>query len=205
MLLDLRVTFDQANGFTEFAWTKPGLKGIFALGLVRCTGGDQLTWETEVEGRRESLVSGLDPDSIHAAFGIWIRQFSTNRDTFSACWLQSDPVTGKIARKEAHIGVGENICEWIEKNLWAMGEALRFQFLPGLAPGEIDYNANPGLERYRRKIERHEQKRAEDELRRRKILEEMAERKRRREQRQANAQQIAEANKAAASRPNLNL
>ncbi len=205
MLLDLRVTFDQVEGFTEFAWSKPGLKGVFAVGRVRCTGADQLTWETEVEGRRESSISALDPDSIHAAFGVWVQRFSTNRSTLSACWVQSEPGAGKLSRtKEAHFGADENICAWIEATLWQMGEALHFQFLPlGPAPGEIDYNTNPDLERYRRKLERQEQKRAEDEARRRKILDEMAEKKRKREQRQAEAQQIAAANRAAATRANF--
>jgi SNF2 family DNA or RNA helicase len=204
-LLNLRLTFDQVEGCAKFAWRKPGVKEIFALGRVRCTGADQLTWEIEKDGRRESAIFSHHPESIHTALGVWVGRFPTDRRTFSAGWIQSQPGTAKLLRKEERrFGAGENICGWIEDNILAMAEAERWQFLP--PPRDMngtDYGTNPDIEHHRRKLERQEQKRAEDEARRRKILEEMAERKRRREQRQAEARQIAEANKAAASRPNF--
>jgi superfamily II DNA or RNA helicase len=202
-LLDLRVTFDQVEGFAEFAWRKPGSKKIVAVGRVRCTGADQLTWETERDGRREAAISSLHPDSIHAAFGVWVKRFPTDRNTFSAHWVQSRPGTDRLLRtEEARFGEDEDICGWIEDNIWGMAEALRLQFLPlGTGLEEMDFSIKSDLERCRRKLERQEQKRAEDEARRRRILDEMAEKRRRREQRQAEARQMAEAGQTAARRP----
>ncbi|HEX4122325.1 MAG TPA: SNF2-related protein [Verrucomicrobiae bacterium] len=206
-LLDLRVTFDEVKGFTELVWREQGSKKIVAVGRVRCTGADQLTWETEVDGRRESAFSSQRPDSIHAAFGVWLKQFPSDRSTFSAGWLRLQSGTDKLLRRdEPRFGADENICAWIETTIWEMAETLRFQFLPPpRRTDEIDYQPSPYIERYRRKMERQEQKRAEDEARRQKILDEIAEKRRKREQRQAEAQQIAQANKSPANKANSKL
>src|SRR5437762_12266255 len=57
-LLDLRLTFDQVEGFAEFIWSQPNSETRVAVGRVRCTGADQLTWEIEKDGQRESTKIG---------------------------------------------------------------------------------------------------------------------------------------------------
>src|ERR1035441_1067757 len=81
-LLNLRVTFDQINGFAEFAWTAPGSMEAAAVGQVRCTGADQLTWEVDKNGQRDAAVSSHHRNSVRSAMEHWLNQFPTRRDTF---------------------------------------------------------------------------------------------------------------------------
>jgi hypothetical protein len=46
-VFNLRVTFDQINGFAEFVWTAPGSVEAIAIGRVHCTGADELTGEVD--------------------------------------------------------------------------------------------------------------------------------------------------------------
>ena len=88
-LLNLCVTFDQVDGFAEFAWTAPRLPEPAVVGRVHCTGADQLTWDLEKEGRHEAAVSSHHRNSIRAAMHRWLNQIPTRRDTFTAFWIEN--------------------------------------------------------------------------------------------------------------------
>ncbi len=201
-LFDLRVTFDQAKGFAEFVWSQPGSKTLVAAGRVRCTGADQLTWELERDGQREPAVSSHHRNSIRAVMNRWLKLFPANCGTFTAFWIQSQPGADEpLCKQEPPFGPNESAYGWLEDNLVAMAEALRFQFSPlGRVMDEMDALALTEFESYERKLARKEQKRAEAENRRREAMARMAEERRRREERQAEARKLTEAKKP--PRPN---
>src|SRR5262249_46490397 len=89
-MFDLRVTFDQIQCFAELTWNDPN-KSLVATGRVRVTGSDQLTWELETGGRREPSITSHRRNSIRAALGAWLKRFPTNRSSFSAFHIKSQP------------------------------------------------------------------------------------------------------------------
>lgn len=195
VLLDLRVTFDQIKCFAELVWSSPQDRRIAATGRVRVTGGDQLTWEIETDGKREPSVTSHHRNSIRAALGAWLKRFPTNRETFTAFWVKSQPNNPKpLHVQESPFGPHESPYLWIEDNIAAMAEALRFQFSPlGRVIQEMDPLARTELERYERRQLGKEQKRAEEEARRQETMARLAEERRRREQREAEARKAAAA------------
>lgn len=204
-LFDLRVTFDQVKGSAEFVWSQPASRTTVAIGRVRCTGADQLSWELEHEGRREPAVSSHHRNSIRAAMNRWLRLFPANRGTFTACWIQPQPgADGPLCRQEPPFGPNESAYAWLEDNLVAMAEALRFQFSPlGRIMHEMDAVARAEFESYERKLARKEQKRAEEGNRRREAMARLAEERRRREARLAEARKLAEIKKSAQAKSNF--
>jgi SNF2 family DNA or RNA helicase len=184
--LDLRVTFDQVKGLAELAWSNHGSKQIVATGRVRCTGTDQLTWEIEKDGSRAPAVSTHHRNSIRAALERWLDQFPTRQDTFTGFWIKH-ALDGHepVCEPEAPFGPDESIYGWIEENIAAMAKALGFEFSPlGKIMREIDYETHTDFARYQRRLQRKEQKRAEEEARRQEILARLAEERRDREKRQ---------------------
>jgi len=204
-LLHLRVTFDQIKCLAELVWSSPQDRSVVATGRVRVTGGDQLTWEIETGGRREPSITSHHRNSIRAALGAWLKQFPTNRDTLTAFWVKSQPNNPKpLHVQEPPFRPHESPYAWIEDNLAAMAEALRFQFSPlGRVMQEMDPLARTELERYERRQMRKEQKRAEEEARRQETMARLAQERRRREQREAEARKAAGAKKAAPAPANL--
>jgi SNF2 family DNA or RNA helicase len=204
-LLNLRVTFDQINGFAEFAWTAPGCVEAAAVGRVLCTGADQLTWEMDRNGRRDAAVSSHHRNSVRAAMERWLKQFPTRRDTFTAFWIRTQPGTKKPVRvQESPFGPNEAAYRWIEDTILAMAAALRLQFSPlGRMMKEIPPEAYADFGTYGRRMMRKEQKREEEIARRRENMERLAERRRHLEQRKAEARLALEAKKAADTRATL--
>jgi SNF2 family DNA or RNA helicase len=204
-LLNLRVTFDQINGFAEFCWTSPVSTEVAAVGRVRCTGADQLTWEVERNGRRDATVSSHRRNSVRSAMERWLKQFPTRRDTFTAFWIRTQPGANKPVRvPEPPFGPNETPYRWIEDTIVSMAEALRLQFSPlGQMLKEVPAEALENFESYGRRLMRREQKREEEMARRRENMERLAEERRHLEQRKAEARQALEAKKAAEARAML--
>lgn len=204
-LLHLRVTFDQVKSLVELVWSSPQDRSIVAVGRVRVTGGDQLTWEIETDGKCEPSITSYHRNSIRAALRKWLNRFPTNRDSFYVLWVKPQPGGGKpLIVQEPPFGPDESPIEWIEDNIVAMAEALRFNFSPlGRMKIEMDTVGHMEFERYERRLLRKEQKRAEEEERRRETMARLAEERRRREQREAEARKAAEAKKAAQAKANL--
>jgi superfamily II DNA or RNA helicase len=205
-LLHLRVTFDQIKCFAELVWSSPQDRSVVATGCVRVTGGDQLTWEIETGGQRKPSVTSHHRNSIRAALGAWLKRFPTNRETFTAFRVKPQPNNPKpLHVQEPPFGPHDSPYVWIEDNVAAMAEALRFQFSPlGRVMQEMDPLARMEFERYERRQMRKEQKRAEEEARRRETMARLAEERRRREQREAEACKAGEAKKVVPAKTNLN-
>ncbi len=204
-LSHLRVTFDQVKSLAELVWSSPQDRSTVAAGRVRVTGGDQLTWEIETDGKREPRVTSHHRNSIRAELRKWLKRFPTNRDSFQALWVKPQPGGGKpLIEQEPPFGPNESPYVWIEDNIVAMAGALRFDFSPlGRVMQEVDPLARTEFERYERRFLRKEQKRAEEEERRRETMARLAEERRRREQREAEARKAAETKRAAEARANL--
>jgi SNF2 family DNA or RNA helicase len=201
----LRVTFDQINGFAEFAWTAPGGTEPAAIGRVICTGADQLTWEVEKDGRREAAISSHHRNSIRAGMERWLKQFPTRGDTVTAFWNRWHPGTKTPVRvPQPPFGPDEPAYPWIENNLVSMAEVLGLQFSPlGRIMEEIGQGAFGDFESFQRRQARKEQKREEEEARRRENMERLAEQRRQLERRKNEARLALEAKKAAEARARL--
>src|SRR5437660_7498816 len=116
-LLDLRLTFDQVEGFAEFIWSQPNSETRVAVGRVRCTGADQLTWEIEKDGQRESTICSHRRNSIREATKRWLNKFPTNCDTFRAFWIRTEDGSGESILEQEPPFNTQDIYPWIEDNL----------------------------------------------------------------------------------------
>jgi superfamily II DNA or RNA helicase len=196
-LLNLGVTFDQINEWAEFVWTAPDAAQAAAIGRVRCTGLNELTWETDQADRHESWVSSHHRSSIRAALGRWLNQFPTHPGTVRGFWFRTLPGAKKPVLVEEPYATDERVTVWIEDTLVAMAKALRFKFSPlGRMMERMPAEPIGEFEKAERRLLRQEQKRVEAELRQREILERQAEQ--RREQEQQKAARLAQAAKKAA-------
>jgi len=204
--LNLRVTFDQINGFAEFVWTASGFVEAAAVGRVYCTGADELTWEVDKNGHRDSAVTSHSRHSIRSAMKRWLTQFYTRCDTFTAFWIKTHPGTNKPVRvPEPPFGPNEAAYRWVEDNLVAMAEALRLQFSPlGWLVNEMGQEAFGDFESHQRRLLRKERRREEEIARQRENMERLAEMRRQLERRKAEARLVLEAKKAAEARARLN-
>ena len=193
-LLHLSVTFDQVGKLAEFVWVTPSDRSVVATGRVRVSGSNQLAWEIETGGKRDTTITSHQRNSIRAALGKWLDRFSTNRDTLAAFWIKPPPAGGKpVLMQEPPFGPQESPANWIEENLVGMAEALRVEFLPlGRMLNEMGSHGLAEFESYERRQLRKEQKRAEQEAERLATMARLAEERRQREQRKA-----AKAKKAA--------
>src|SRR5436190_3150698 len=93
-MLNMRVSFDQVRNVAEFVWSRPQDRGIVAVGRVRVTGCNQLTWDIEADGKREPSVTSDHRNSIRAALKLWLNRFPTNRDSLCALWVKPNPGGG---------------------------------------------------------------------------------------------------------------
>lgn len=206
-LLDLCITFDQVEGLAKFVWSKSDSKKIVAVGRVRCTGADQLTWEIERDGHREPAISSHRRNSIRATLERWLTQFPTNRNTFGAVWIRASPgIDEPVCEPEPPFGPHEAIYPWIEETLITMATALRLKFSPaGQMTGDTDLVSYADFEKFERRLLRKEQKQAEEAARRETNMARLAEqrRQREREQRQNESRKLVEARRAVSSKTPL--
>lgn len=204
-LSHLSVTFNQVKGFAELIWSAPTNRSTIATGRVRVTGGDQLTWELETNARREPSVTSYHRNSIRARLGAWLKQFPANRTTFAGFWVKPDRAGGKpLIEQEPPFGPRESPIAWVEDNIVAMAEALRFEFSPlGRVMQDMDPLTRSDYDRHARRELRKEQKRAEEEQRRRETMARLAAERQQREKREAAERKAVEANRAAQAKANL--
>lgn len=198
LLFDLSVTFDQVKDQVEFVWSRAGTNIIAATGRVRCTGADQLTWDLAHDSQRESAISAHHRNSIRAAMNRWLKQYPTNRGTFAAFWIKPGADANQpVCEQEPPFGPNEAAFDWLEDNLLAMAEALRFQFSPlGRITSEMDAALRADLVRYQEKQARKEQKRLAEETHRREAMARKAEERRQRDAAEAPARKGAMAKKS---------
>jgi SNF2 family DNA or RNA helicase len=180
---NLEVTFNQVEDFAEFRWYKPGAETLAALGRVRSVGGGQLTWRTEQDGKSDTVISSHQRVSIRPILKRWVDQFPTRLDTLAVFWVTLQPGTNKEKiNEERAFERDEPVFRYLEDNLVAMAEALRFRFGPlAGVMNAIDPAERADFESYERRLLRKEQKREEAEARRRQTMERLAAERRQRE------------------------
>jgi superfamily II DNA or RNA helicase len=186
-LLDLRVTFNQLEGRTEFVWSEENTHTVVATGYIQGNGPDQLRWELQIGGQREARVTTGQRHAIHSGLESWIRRFPTNKNSFAGFWISRLTSGGKpLVEQEPPFAAGESPYTWIEDNVVGMTEALKGQ-PPPLDPflTEAGVPIFGDFERYERRLRRKEEKRAEEEVRRQEIVARKAEERRLREEREA--------------------
>ncbi len=200
-LLSLRVTFNQVKGFCEFVWTRPTDGALVATGCVRVTGVDQLAWETEsASGAQEVVVSTHRRQAIRVQLGQWLKRFRTNRNAFTGAWVRLQPgIRNPEHFEEPPFAPPESSVAWIENNLEAMAEALRFDDTPlGRMMSHLPSEAWD-FESHERRLLRKERKRTEEEQRRQETMARLAAERRAREQRQAAERKAVKVSKPAHS------
>lgn len=179
-LLDLRVTFEQIHFFTELVWTDPKTRGVVARGKVRAPSSHQLTWDLNVEGKHETGISTTNRNAIRAALGEWLKRYPSNQQTFSACWIREDPITGQPTQIEETPFEGDDSpVRFLEDTLMEMAEASDLDHMAGIEPFEQD------LARHQRRLLK--QRKAEEE-RQRRLAAAMQEQERRKKEREAKRQ-----------------
>jgi hypothetical protein len=190
-LLDLRVTFNQVEGFTLFDWKNN--RAEVATGRIRCSGLDELTWELTVEGAHETDFTTHHRNSIRAALGRWLTRFPANLNTFAGFWVeQAHPGAKPQVKAEPAFGPEEPPYGWMEDNIVAMAQALRHRFSPfGQLTRQIE--ADPSFQSYSRKWLRKQQKLSEAETRRQETMARLAQERRLKDQRRAEARAAARA------------
>jgi SNF2 family DNA or RNA helicase len=201
-LFDLRVTCDEINGFTEFAWTSPKAAQAAVIGRVNCTGADELTWELQQGGQRTAFVSSHHRNAIRAALEAWLNQFPTSLDTFTASFIRAQPDTKKpVVLPQGPFGPDESPYPWIEDNLVEMAAALRFKFSPlGRVMEKFPPEELVDFDNIQRRWERKEQKRMEEESRRLETMAQLAAQRREKEAQTVAARLAHDAKKAAEAR-----
>ena len=203
-LLNLCVTFNQVDGFAEFAWTAPRSAKAVMIGRVHCTGPDQLTWDLEKEGRHEAAVSSHHRESIRAAMQRWLTQIPTRGDTFAAFWLEGPPGTHSPVRVRERFAPNEAVYPWLEDTLVEMAKGLALRFFPLGRMVDDTFSEGFGeFESYQRRLARKEQRRVEEQARQRENMERLAGQRRQLERRKAEARLALEARKAAEARARL--
>lgn len=199
-LLNLSVTFNRVEYFTEFVWMEPGQSVPRAVGRVRTLPRGELKWDLEKNGTTESTVSSSHLNSIRAALGDWIERLPTDRQTFAGFWVDA-PLPGQKPKKEAEnpFGPDESPMDWIEGNLKGMAEAGRMRFSPmGPMFDSLDQGAAGDFERYVRKMSRKGEKFAEEEAKLREKMAKLAAERARREEEKKQARMLEASKKRAA-------
>ncbi len=196
--LRLHATVETIQGFVQCDWNDPQRKRPAAIGRVRCTGSDELTWDLWVDGEQETTISTHHLKVIRAKLDRWLDRFPASRETFTAFRVQAQRNSAKpLYVEEPPFGPGESPWAWLANTIQEMGRALRFKFSPlGKMTSDLDPLTLSEIEREQRRFLRKEQMRAEEEARRQETMARLAEERRRREQRAVEGRKIAEANRA---------
>jgi superfamily II DNA or RNA helicase len=200
-LLHLRLDLNTVERLAQFTWSDPLSKRVVGVGRVRCTGLEQVSWELDANGKTEYRISSHRVEDIRAGLGGWLQLFRTDQNTFMAFLVQKKFGAGTpeyIA--EPPFGPDEPPYPWIEDSVMAMVEALRMQFSPAARLlEEVSFEVGADFARYERRLQRKEQKQAQEEARRRETMARLAQERRRKEQ-QTNARLATQTRKADAAK-----
>ncbi|HWX22861.1 MAG TPA: SNF2-related protein [Candidatus Binatia bacterium] len=181
--LRLRVTQDFIHGFIELEWRDSLDQQTVAVGRVGCAGRNILSWDLEVEGRREHASSNHGRNSIHSALKGWLERFPIPEENVTAFRLQPQVRSPKpLLVEDPPFLPNESPWDWLEEQTQTMAEDLSSQFPPpSSSPDGFDSFAFD-WEREARRLRRKEQKREEEQAKRQETMARLAEERRRKEQ-----------------------
>ena len=193
--LQVRITLQIVEQFIQVDWSDPKTGGQQATGRIQCTDSDELTWSLALGGRREATTTSHHLTSIRAALHRWAARFPANPALVTVFAVRPQP---HGTHQVYPLGPGEPPWDWLSTNVQAMAKTARINFSPlAKAMKDIDPLTLADMERDERRFLLKERKREEEAERRRANMEHLAEERRRREQRAAEAKKAAEARKAA--------
>ena len=195
-LYRLEVTFDQVRSCALLRWFDSGLSEHVARTTVRFAPPNSLVWETEAEGHKTSETCPIEPNGVLGVFSALLARFPTHTGV-TGLWLYRDEKTGReVAEKEPAFEMPQDAGDWVQENILQMGNALRINWQRRKQPSDfIPDEFWPDWESYQRKLERKEEKRAEEARLRQEAMARLAEERRQREK----ARQAARAARAAAA------
>ena len=196
--LRLHVTVETIQGFIQCDWKEAQSRRPVATGRVRCRGSDELMWDLWVGDQKEATVSTDLLKSIRARLDRWLARFPASRETFSAARVEAQRHSSKpLYVTEPPFRPNESPWDWLAGTIQAMAKAARLKSSPlGLVASDLDPLLLSGMDPDQRRLLRKEQKRVEEEEQRHKTMARLAEERRQREQRAAEARIIAQAEKA---------
>jgi superfamily II DNA or RNA helicase len=196
--LTLRLTKDFLQPSIVLEWSNFSNETPVARGVVRCTGKTQLSWTLDAAGKHERSFSSQRDEAIRSCVAQWLERFPARRDTFRVFRRvpglgSANPALVEEPRPEPSESPWALIEEEIHEMAKQLGEA--FPVLDKI-PGEFMEEVYFDYEKYDRRQQRKEQKRAEEEARRMETMARLAEARRKREREAAALRKAAEANKA---------
>lgn len=195
--LRLRVTQDFIRSCIELEWRDPLDRQTVAVGRIRYSRPDTLSWELEADGRRQTTESRHSPQAVHASLKTWLNRFPVPNENLSAFRLTPQPRSSKpLLAEDPPLLPGESPWDWLEQQIQIMAQDLANLFPPpdanaaGLEPLPFDW------QREERRLRRKEERQAQEQARHQETLARLAE-ERRRKAHAAAKRKAAEAKKAA--------
>src|SRR5207249_2894714 len=127
--LGLRITRDFVHGSILLEWRKPHARAPLAQGKIRCTGSNELTWELEANGPRETTQSTHERGAIHAKLSGWLARFPARRDTIATFSVTPQPDSAKpLYSEELPFDSDDSPWDWLENSICTMAEELGADF-----------------------------------------------------------------------------
>jgi superfamily II DNA or RNA helicase len=183
----LKVILEMVKGHIELEW-RNGAGHKRAVGIVRCSGLNELRWEMTADGAspadQQIVLTTHQRQSIRAQLRVWQVRFPVANHFVTPVTVQTDRATAKPVRTELPpFDRHESPWEWIEDNIEKMAETVRVRFSPfGRMLDELDPMTRAALVREDQRLHRQEERRAQEEQRRRETLARIAEKRRRKEE-----------------------
>ena len=184
----LQVTLQAVKGQIEFEW-RDKARQKSAVGIVRCSGSNELRWELSPAGgvspsQPELAVTTHHLQSIRAQLRRWQARFPVAEHCVTAAAIQVDHASSRPVRSVLEPFGEEPPWAWLEKNIVAMAEFERARFSPlGRMLEELEPAARAGFAREERRLLRQAEHRAHEEQRRQEILKQVAEKRQRQKER----------------------
>jgi superfamily II DNA or RNA helicase len=182
VLFDLEVNFDRSAQLTQFVWKDPVGFNAGATGEVRCQGPRIFHWSLTVLDQKENEDTTQERDAIRTVMGRWLKRFPTNAANISIYFSKTPPGgAAPIRDRVPLIDAKATAFSVIEEGIIAMAEGLR---LPSHTLLADPFRVDSEFERFQRREQRKELKRAEEAARRQANILRLAEERRHREERE---------------------
>ncbi|MBI2929880.1 MAG: DEAD/DEAH box helicase [Verrucomicrobia bacterium] len=197
----LRITLNFVDPCIELHWTNQRTNTSPADGRIRCTGANELTWELNAAGQRESHRTTTHLNAIRAALDRWRERFFTFDPNIYAQRYELDPKRKQpVYVGEAGFSATDSPWTWLEDEIQVMAEDLCPQFGPlAKAMEHADPLLYAEMQREARRLDRKLQRQEEMLERQREEGRRKQEEKRQREARAAERAKALAAAKTAAT------
>ena len=194
----LRITLNFVDPRIELHWTNQRTNTVPADGRIGCTSANELTWELDAAGQRESNRTTTHRNAVRAALDRWRARFPTfDQNVFVQRYQREPGRKEPVYVSEPGFSAAESPWAWLEEEIQIMAEDLRPQFGPlAKAMEQADPLLHAEMQREARRFDRKLQRQEE-------MLERLREEGRRKqeEKRQREARAAERAKALAAAKP----